>query len=185
MTSCLQVVGAGAGDDVGPDRKVVATTVLELYGQTSAFGRRLRLAHNCTGPLWVYNASISVLDLVEDRSITTHTDASVADARLISERYPPQPQVAYHTSGFASTPGLPFFGPGLSDWQATHPAFESYFVAEVVRDVGYNTVQNPTHRGMTRYARRCLWCAHACGAPRPGTTVLTITAWTNQHTLAL
>ena len=138
-----EAVGAGAGT-------VVATTVLELYDQASAFGRRLRLAHNCSTPLHVYNTSVSVLDVLHDRTITTHTDAAVSLARLVTEHFPPQPPVTYHTSGFLSTPGLAFFGPGLSSWRATDPTFESYFVAEVVRDVGFETVMTPTHRGMTR-----------------------------------
>jgi hypothetical protein len=39
-------VNAGAG-------QLLATVVVELYDETSAFGRRVRLAHNCTSPLYV------------------------------------------------------------------------------------------------------------------------------------
>lgn len=125
--------------------------MLELYDETSAFGRRLRLAHNCTKSLWVYNVSVSILNLIEDRTITYHTDAAVSEGRLLREQYSPGQKITYHANGFLSTPGLSFFGPGLSDWRATDSIFESYFLAELVRDVSFGTVLNPVYRGMSRY----------------------------------
>jgi hypothetical protein len=99
----------------GPTGTIVATVRMELYDETSAFGRRVRLAHNCSAPLYVGNLSVSVYLPAHDRAITTATDASVAAVRLLPD--PARADVRYYTNGHISTPGLRDFGPGLSDWR--------------------------------------------------------------------
>lgn len=131
-----------AAVSAGASGSVVATTVYELYDETSAFGRRLQLQHNCTVPLYVFNMSFSILDAMHDRAITTHTDPSVSNQN--------------DPGSYADIPGLPSFGPGVSDWKSTDPIFESYFAAESIHDVPYQSVPPGAaaanfSRGMSRY----------------------------------
>eukprot|EP00040_Diaphanoeca_grandis_P036541 m.233286 g.233286 ORF g.233286 m.233286 type:complete len:895 (+) comp33639_c0_seq1:188-2872(+) len=132
-------VGAGVGS-------VVITVVLELYDETSAFGKRVRMKHTCSNPLYVYNMSIAVYLENYDRSISVHTDASVSKGRLVKDTAGGE---HYGTNGFISTDGIDFFGPGLSDWKASDDTFESYFLVEVFHDVLFSTT--PPYRGMSRY----------------------------------
>lgn len=134
----------------GSDRFLLVTTVLELYDQTASFGRRVRLSHNCSAPLFVFNMSVSALNVARDRDITPATDAAVSHGSMISDG----PHTAYHANSFLPIdPALPAgaFGPGLSQWTAEEPPFESYFVAETVFDVPYQRVQDAPSRGMQRY----------------------------------
>ena len=135
----------------GPTGTIVATVRMELYDETSAFGRRVRLAHNCSAPLYVGNLSVSVYLPAHDRAITTATDASVAAVRLLPD--PARAGVRYYTNGHISTPGLRDFGPGLSDWRGggggSGGGYESYFVAEVAHDVPFDPA--PPQRGFGRY----------------------------------
>lgn len=126
----------------GVSGSIIATTVYELYDETSAFGRRLQLRHNCAVPLYIFNMTFSILAAAHDRDIKVHTDATVSNQN--------------DPGSYADIPGLTSFGPGLSDWKSTDPAFESYFAAEVFHDVHYQSLPTGTaaanfSRGMTRY----------------------------------
>ena len=131
-----------AAVSAGSSGTIVATTVYELYDETSAFGRRLRLRHDCTVPLYVLNMSFSILAGAHDRDIILHTDATVSNQN--------------DPGSYADIPGLNSFGPGLSDWKSTDPVFESFFAAEVVHDVHYESLPTGAaaaniSRGMSRY----------------------------------
>jgi hypothetical protein len=133
---------ACADVSAGTSGTVVVTTVYELYDETSAFGRRLRLQHNCSAPLYVFNMSFSVLEEARDRAILVSTDASVANQN--------------DPGSYADIPGLSSFGPGISDWKSTDPAFESFFAVEVIHDVPYQSLPTGAaaanfSRGMSRY----------------------------------
>eukprot|EP00038_Savillea_parva_P010018 m.187380 g.187380 ORF g.187380 m.187380 type:complete len:1011 (+) comp17050_c0_seq1:40-3072(+) len=123
-------VRAGVGN-------ITVTVSVEIYDETSSFGRRVLVAHTCTEPLYVFNMSISLLNVVHDRSIVTHTDAAVAMGTILQDTFDP---VAYHANMFLPiAPSLSTFGPGLSDFEAGDDAFESYFVVECVSDVEFST----------------------------------------------
>ena len=119
---CSSIAAGG-----GQSRVVVATTVLELYDETSAFGRRLKLAHNCSEPLYVFNMSVSVLSVARDRDITTSTDAAVSKGRQLPDLYR---ETRYSAVAFLPLPDTSSdYGPGLSDFRADDEPFESFFVA--------------------------------------------------------
>ena len=84
-------VGAGTGGTV------VATVVMELYDETASFGRRVKLAHNCSEPLYIFNLSVSVLGGARDRDITTQTDAAVSTGRQLQDPF--DPTVRYVSTG--------------------------------------------------------------------------------------
>eukprot|EP01047_Picozoa_sp_COSAG01_P041598 COSAG01_NODE_3579_length_5913_cov_14.430513_5_plen_244_part_00 len=141
-------------------RMLVATVVVELYDETASFGRRLRLTHNCTQALYVFNLSVSLIGGARDRDITTHTDASVSTGRQIRDPY--DSTVVLVGTGHlpcdpSASPQTPNFGPGLSDWRSGDPAYESFFVAETVHDVPYEQANSPGWspanftRGFRRY----------------------------------
>lgn len=146
-----------AAVSAGSSGTIVATTVYELYDETSAFGRRLRLRHDCTVPLYVLNMSFSILAGAHDRDIILHTDATVSNQN--------------DPGSYADIPGLNSFGPGLSDWKSTDPAFESFFAAEVVHDVHYESLPTGAaaanfSRGMSRYLPHILphtYAIFVCG----------------------
>ena len=128
--------------------QLVATVVLELYDETSAFGKRVRLQHNCSAPLYVYNMSVSINSLKHDRSVTASTDAAVAEGGLARDHDSTGQPIQLWVNNFLRTGGLPFYGPGLSDWRDDSTVFESYFVAEVAHDVAFEV--SPVARGMSR-----------------------------------
>jgi hypothetical protein len=79
-TLACSKVGSGTGF-------ITVTTSAELYDETSAFGRRVRMIHNCTRPLRVCNMSVSVLSVAHDRDIMFTTDATVAMGSLLKDPY--------------------------------------------------------------------------------------------------
>jgi hypothetical protein len=91
--SCADIGGGAAGS-------LVATVVVELYDETASFGRRVRLSHNCSLPLFVFDMSISIIGGARDRDITCDQDASVSWGQ---QRHDPfDPSVAYSTLGYDS-----------------------------------------------------------------------------------
>lgn len=145
-------VAAGTGT-------LTVTTVLELYDNTSAFGRRILLSHTCSTPVFIFNMSVSVLSVLHDRDITTHTDATMASGRFVSDLY--DATLSYSTNGFALTQGRnpSEFGPGVSAWASDTGVFESYLVVECVYDVHFEA--DPVIRGMRRYGLTIARAMHA------------------------
>ena len=113
---------------------LTVTLALELYDETSAFGRRIKMLHNCTSSLYVFNVSVSVLAPAHDRSITPWADEYFSQAPT-----DPYTGVTFQSTGFLPITGMNYpspagavtpFGPGLSDWRAGVD-FESFFLVEV------------------------------------------------------
>ena len=133
--------------------------LMDRYDETASFGRRVKLAHNCSEPLYIFNLSVSVLGGARDRDITTQTDAAVSTGRQLQDPF--DPTVRYVSTGHlpcdpSQIPQTPNFGPGLSDWKATDPPYESFFVAETVHDVPFELPTSPgwSPENFTRGFRR-------------------------------
>jgi hypothetical protein len=134
---------------------VTATIIYELYDGTSAFGKRVRLAHACPFPLFVFNMSTSLLALRGDRLVETFTDAAIAEGALLPSldgsgtvwvnRFLPI------TASHSYDDVIPEFGPGLSFFAAggDDSSFTSYLVVEVMHDAPLPDASGP--RGMTRF----------------------------------
>ena len=134
------------GDFHGGNGSLVATAVFELYDETSAFGRRLLLNHNCSIPLYVFNMSVTTTRVLRDRTIFVGTDAALSTTRIIHD---PFDRVTFEANGYLAPSDQFTWGPGLSGWTALDPPFESYFAVEVVFDTDFDT--DPPLRGMSRY----------------------------------
>ena len=122
---------------------LLTTTVsVELYDETSAFGRRVRMHHNCTEAVFVFNMSLSLLALNDSHAITVEGAGDVSRAGIAQGEEAWGSWGPFYTSQFFGITGWhsPYplegtaFGPGLSNWRADDEEFESYFVAEVVHE---------------------------------------------------
>lgn len=139
-------VGGGTGS-------LMATAVIELYEETSGFGRRMKLEHNCTLPLFIFNMSVVLSRYARDREITTKTDAAISSARRIADPFAADERYsacAYiQTGGLANGVANGDYGPGLSQWYGVaDDMFESFLVVEIVHDVAFSTTE--PQRGMSR-----------------------------------
>lgn len=141
---CAAVGGGAAGT-------LTATVIYELFDGTSAFGKRVGLAHTCADPLFVFNMTVSALALVRDKAVETFTDASIAEVALSRtaagatvwvNRFLPV------AAGHAHDAALPAFGPGLS-WFRAGESFTSYLCVELVHDAPPPSADAP--HGMSRF----------------------------------
>jgi hypothetical protein len=107
--------------NAGATGVVLTTTVLELYDQTSSFGRRVKLDHNCSSPLFVFNMSICMLSVARDRDITWRQDAAVATGRRVHDPYVgiDGRHWMYASIGYLAPAMLANYGPGLSKWKVS------------------------------------------------------------------
>jgi len=53
---------------------------MELYDETSSFGRRIQLSHNCSRPLYVFNLSVSVIGGARGATFDSHVPHSLSFA---------------------------------------------------------------------------------------------------------
>ena len=125
--------------EAGDEGQLTLTVMYELYDGTSGFSKRLRLEHTCVEPLYVFNMTVSVLNIA-DKTVSFNTDAQVAEGGM---------EQGLHLNRFKKVaPGvLHGYGPGLSNFVAGE-VFESFLSTEVVHEASY---PSGPQRGMTRY----------------------------------
>jgi hypothetical protein len=137
---------------------LTATVVYELYDGTSAFSKRVRLAHTCPGALSVFNMTVSMLALARDRFVETFTDASIAEGTISHADAPPPGTMDVWENRFLPVTGshaydgrVFAYGPGLVDFGASDEAFTSYMCVELVHDADYAPGAGELPHGMLRF----------------------------------
>ena len=127
------------------------TIVYELYDETSTFGKRILLNHQCNEPLYVFDMTVSLYSLYRGDSVNVFTDASIAEGALMTIDNIPYVFVNRFipiTASHSYDNDIPLYGPGLSNFLNTD-SFTSYLCVEIIHDA-YAPGNNDT-RGFTRY----------------------------------